>query len=178
MTLAAIKRSTKGVLFAGTPHRGADKAKWASIATNIAKFVQKDQSGELLDSLKRGDEVLERLQKPFSYILRDFALYTLLEELEYPKIGKVRVSCEVPYVSYRGLSKAQIVEKDSAVLGDRDEKQYLIHGDHSSMIKFSSREDEGYKDICHIIRVILKDWIGVRETSRGISSVHKRETAS
>lgn len=86
MTLAAIKRSTKGVLFAGTPHRGADKTKWASIALNLAKFIQKDHSRVLIDSLERGDEVLERLQKPFSYILRDFALYTLLEELEYPKI--------------------------------------------------------------------------------------------
>ena len=65
---------------------------------------------------------MKRLRKPFSYILRKFALYTLLEELEYPKIGKVRVSCEVPYVSYRGLSKALVVEKDSAVLGDRDER--------------------------------------------------------
>lgn len=62
----------------------------------------------------------------------------------------------------------QIVEKDSAVLGDRDEKDLLVHGDHSSMIKFSSREDEGYKDICHIIRVILRDRIGFSESSRGI----------
>ena len=178
MTLAAIKRSTKGVLFAGTPHRGADKAKWGSVATNLAKLIQKDYSGVLLESLKRGDEVLERLQKPFSYILRDFALFTLLEELEYPKIGKVRLSCEVLCLPYPGLSKAQIVAKDSAVLGDRDEKEYLIHGDHSSMIKFSSREDEGYKDICHIIRVILRDWIGIRESSRDMSSVHTCETAS
>ena len=121
---------------------------------------------------------MERLQKPFSYILRDFALYTLYEELAYPKIGKVRVSCEIPFVSYRGLIKAQIVEKDSAVLGDRDEKPYLMHGDHSSMIKFSSREDEGYKSICRIIRVILKDWIGVRGSSMGISSVHTHGTSS
>ncbi len=177
MTLAAIKRSTKGVLFAGTPHRGADKTKWASIALNLAKFIQKDHSRVLIDSLERGDEVLERLQKPFSYILRDFALYTLLEELEYPKIGKVRVSCELLYVPYPGLSKGQIVAKDSAVLGDRDEKEHLIHGDHSSMIKFSSREDEGYKDICHIIRVILRDRIGIRESSRGISSMHTHGTA-
>ena len=90
-TLATIKRSTKGVLFAGTPHRGADKAKWASMAKNLAKFLQKDLSGKMIETLKRGDEVLDRLQDRFKYILRDFALYTLLEELEYPKIGKVSV---------------------------------------------------------------------------------------
>ena len=90
-TLATIKRSTKGVLFAGTPHRGADKAKWASIAGNLASFLQIDHSGQMIESLKRGDQVLERLQDRFKWILRSFALYTLYEESEYPRIGKVRV---------------------------------------------------------------------------------------
>lgn len=35
------------------------------------------------------------------------------------------------------------------------------------MIKFSSPRDGGYKDICYIIRVILKDWIGVSDISTG-----------
>ena len=46
------------------------------------------------------------------------------------------------------------------------------------MIKFSSREDGGYKAICHIIRVILKERIGVKGSSRGKSSVHTRGNAS
>lgn len=91
MTLASIKNSTIGVLFAGTPHRGADKAKWASTAGNLARFLQNHHSDKLLEALKRGNEVLERLQDRFKDIIRDFALYTLLEELEYPGIGKVSV---------------------------------------------------------------------------------------
>lgn len=50
----------------------------------------------------------------------------------------------------------QVVEKDSDVIGNRFEKEYLMHGDHRSMIKFSSRQDPGYKSIVHIIRIILK----------------------
>lgn len=46
------------------------------------------------------------------------------------------------------------------------------------MIKFSSRDEEGYKDICHIIRVILRDWIGVSDTDSGKSSVYTRRCAS
>lgn len=177
MALAALKRSTKGNVFAGTPHRGADKAKLASIDRNLAILHTERPIKRIRDSLKQGDGGLKRLQKPFGYILRKFAPYTLLEELEYPKIGTVRVSCEVPYVSYRGLSKALIVEKDSAVLGERDERmphtwRPFFHD------QVSSREDEGYKDICHIIRVILKDWTGVRESSKRISSVRTRWTAS
>lgn len=91
MSLATIKKSTIGVLFAGTPHRGADKAKWASTAGNLARFLQNHHSDKMLDSLKRGNEVLERLQDRFKDIIRDFALYTLLEGLEYPGIGTVSV---------------------------------------------------------------------------------------
>ena len=40
--LAAIKTATIGVIFAGTPHRGAGKAQWASCATLMAKLVLKD----------------------------------------------------------------------------------------------------------------------------------------
>lgn len=121
MTLAAIKRSTKGVLFAGTPHRGADKAKWASIAGNLAKFLQKDHSGKLIESLKRGDEVLERLQDRFKYILRHFAIYTLLEELEYPKIGKVTVTmrgteCLIPWAEPRHRLSRKILQSSGIVM--------------------------------------------------------------
>lgn len=81
---AAIKQSTIGVLFAGTPHRGTDRARWPLIATRLAKLLHKDHSREMLASLKRGSEVLKRLQDSFTDISEDFGLYTLLEELEYP----------------------------------------------------------------------------------------------
>lgn len=135
-TIAAIKWFTKGVLFAGTPHRGADKARWATTATNLAWFIQKDHSSQLLDTLKRGSEVLERLQYNFRDILQSFAIYTLLEELGYPKIGK-------------------IVENDSAVIGWH-EKEILMHANHSDMIKFSSQRENDYKKVRNIIREIIR----------------------
>lgn len=135
-TIAAIKWSTMGVLFAGTPHRGADKAMWATTATNLAWFIQKDHSTQLLDTLKRGSEVLERLQYHFKDILQSFAIYTLLEEIGYPKIGKV-------------------VEKDSAVIGWH-EKEILMHANHSDMIKFSSQTENEYRKVRNIIREIIR----------------------
>ena len=76
-------------MFAGTPHQGSDKAKWAATATQLAWFIQKDQSTKLLDALERGSDVLETLQDNFKNILEGFAVYTLIEEIPYPKIGKV-----------------------------------------------------------------------------------------
>ena len=81
--------STKAVLFAGTPHRGSDKANWTKTAKHLASFIQKDHSAQLLDTLMRGSEVLERLADSFQDIQESFAIYTLLEEIPYPKIGKV-----------------------------------------------------------------------------------------
>lgn len=138
--LAAIKSSTKGVLFAGTPHRGADKAKWAVTATNLAWFIQKDYSSEMLSTLKRGSEVLDRLQDSFKDILEHFAVYTLLEDLGYPKIGK-------------------IVEKDSAIIGWH-EKEIHIHANHCDMVKFSESTENDYKKVRTALREIIKDRIG------------------
>jgi len=100
---AAIKQSTIGVLSAGTPHRGTDSARWPLISTRLAKLLHKDHSREMLASFKRGSEVLERLQDSFTDISEDFGLYTPLEELEYPQIGKL-CWCLVQNLSYWMLS--------------------------------------------------------------------------
>ena len=138
--LAAIKNSTKGVLFAGTPHRGADKAKWAATAENLAWFIKKDYSEEMLNTLKRGSEVLERLQDSFKDILEHFSVYTFLEVVGYPKIGK-------------------IVEKESAIIGWH-EKEYHMHANHSDMIKFASNKENDYGKIRTAIREIITDRMG------------------
>ena len=136
--IAAIKSSTKGILFAGTPHRGADKAEWQATATKLAWFIQKDHSTELLNTLRRNSPVLERQQYSFKDIQQSFAIFTLLEEVGYPKIGK-------------------IVEKDSAVLYSASEKEIPIHANHSDMVKFSSQDDNGYQTFTSIIKKIIRD---------------------
>ena len=90
--VAAIKDSTRGILFAGTPHRGSDKAKWLAAAIDVASFLRKDTSPVLVDTLARGNQTLEMLQQAFKSILQDFAVYTLIEEMPFPKIGMVRYS--------------------------------------------------------------------------------------
>lgn len=76
-------------MFAGTPHHGSDKAKWATTATTMAWFVRKDQSTHLVDALKRGSDTLDELQDTFKDILESFAVYTLIEDIPFPEIGKV-----------------------------------------------------------------------------------------
>ena len=87
---AALKLSNVGILFAGTPHRGSDKSQWIATATKLANLLQKDRSTVLLEALKPGNLILKFLQDGFKDILPDFAVYNLLEETPYPRIGKVR----------------------------------------------------------------------------------------
>jgi len=87
--IASIKAKTLGVVFAGTPHRGSDKAKWGRIANNIATIVLKDNSSALVTALSRGSETLERLQNEFARVIGSLRIYTFFEDYRYPQIGKV-----------------------------------------------------------------------------------------
>jgi hypothetical protein len=88
--VAAIKSATMGIVFLGTPHRGSNKAKWASIATNFAAAVLKDHNDKVIEALSRGAETLERVQTGFSRILISLPVYSFFEDHQYEKIGKVR----------------------------------------------------------------------------------------
>jgi protein SERAC1 len=88
--VAAIKAATMGIVFLGTPHRGSNKAKWASIATNFAAAVLKDHNDKVVEALSRGAETLERVQTGFSRILITLPVYSFFEDRQYEKIGKVR----------------------------------------------------------------------------------------
>jgi hypothetical protein len=87
--IASIKSKTVGIVFAGTPHRGAEKARWPAIASNFATVILKDHNSKLVDALSRGSETLERLQNDFSRIAMSLRIKTFFEDYRYPKIGKV-----------------------------------------------------------------------------------------
>jgi len=125
--IASIKPKTMGVVFAGTPHRGSDKARWLKVATNLATFVLKDNSSSQVTALCRGSETLERLQTDFARVSGSLRIYTFCEEYKYSEaVGK-------------------IVDNDSATLGYNHENIEGLPGSHSEMVKFSSRNESGYE---------------------------------
>ena len=86
--LAAIFPATVGIVFAGTPHRGSNKAAWTAIATNLAKLVMKDHNDRVVDALCRGSETLERLQHSFAGVLMKLNVFSFLEDLQTAGVGK------------------------------------------------------------------------------------------
>ena len=61
------------------------------------------------------------------------------------------------YVWSTGVTRIyQVVPGDSAIIGDPRENRGTIHGDHISMVKFSSKDDPGYKKVLYSIEMLLE----------------------
>lgn len=56
--------STRGIIFMGTPLRGATLADWAAIGASFVKLFRRTNV-PLLSTLQRDSEVLERIRKDF-----------------------------------------------------------------------------------------------------------------
>jgi len=49
-----------------------------------------------------------------------------------------------------------VVPGESAIIGDPFENRETIHGDHISMVKFSTKDDAGYKKVLNSIEMLLE----------------------
>lgn len=74
--LQNILHSTRGIIFLGTPHRGAALAMWAEkLARSIGPLKQ--TSPQILAVLKSDSEVLARIQDQFHTMIRSPNKYGL-----------------------------------------------------------------------------------------------------
>jgi len=51
----------------------------------------------------------------------------------------------------------QVVPGDSAIISDPREYRGTIYGDHISIVKFSTRDDPGYKKVLYSIEILLEE---------------------
>jgi len=134
--LESIFKSTKGIIFMGTPHCGAWMATWAKIP--MAAFgIVKSTNPHLLKALSCGEELLRSIQEDFGNLLHKMSssetpieVTCFYEELELPLAGKV-------------------VSRDSATIPNY--KAISIHADHREMVRFSSAEDRGFVNILGLL---------------------------
>ena len=49
-----------------------------------------------------------------------------------------------------------MVPGESAIIGDPRENRETIYGDHISMVKFSTKDDPGYKKVLNSIETLLE----------------------
>ncbi|KAK3689559.1 hypothetical protein B0T22DRAFT_514097 [Podospora appendiculata] len=136
--IADIANSTKGVVFFGTPHRGADSTKWLALLSGIAAAATNKPQSEFVTTLQTNSADLMKISEDFRPIAHKYAVASFYEEHAHRLLGTV------------------VVEKTSAVMGLDYEESMMLGGTHSSMCKFK-RGDRRFDPV----------WRAIRRASKG-----------
>ncbi|MCJ1371571.1 hypothetical protein MMC20_002789 [Loxospora ochrophaea] len=128
----SVKLSTYGVLFMGTPHQGCNGVQLGKILANIASvFVEADA---------RALEYLEKSSRSLQQELREYG----------PISGEFVTKCAFETYSTKmpAGGTVMVVPKEAAVVpGVVDAEPIPIAANHHNLVKFRSKEDEGYQKI-------------------------------
>lgn len=106
---ADIRKSTYGICFFGTPHRGADVAVWGKFLVNISRAAFKHPKTQLLDTLRSQSHELLELALDFGDLVPQLQIVSCVEQKETSirKWGvewkRVMVSCITRYSAQRCL---------------------------------------------------------------------------
>ncbi|CAN9148983.1 unnamed protein product [Alternaria alternata] len=160
----AVKLSTYGILFMGTPHQGGSGVALGKLMVNVASvFMAADD--RLLQHLERDSEWLQQQLGQYGPISGDFVTKFAFEEYETPTV----------------LGKSiMVVPRASAVVpGAADGEAIAIHADHIHMVKFESKTDPGYRTVSGHLRLMAAragTSIGGRwDTEAKVNAVHSNE---
>ena len=132
-----ILPSVKGIMFVGTPHRGANAAKIGEILCKVYNVVEGNANTQLLQSLNSGSVDIARISDAFAPLLyhRTFKIHSFREEKE--------------------TDGHMIVDDYSSTIGDADETKGLLLADHVETAKFYSVRDANYGRV----HAVLDRWI-------------------
>ena len=128
--LRGIFHCTIGIIFMGTPHRGAWMAGWAKIPASALGLV-KSVNKSLLEILQTDSQALELIQVSFWSMIRE------RQKANQPP----DVTCFFEELPLVGVGK--VVSKESATLEGYN--LISIHANHRDMVKFPSAEENGFK---------------------------------
>ncbi|KAL4778595.1 hypothetical protein BJX76DRAFT_342832 [Aspergillus varians] len=127
----SIRTDTCGLVFFGTPHRGAKGVELGRIAANVAKFISKGHAkNDLLHSLEENSLFTRQMSSRFRQQLEDYQIVSFVEGKEVLIAGSGPAS-----ISHL------VVDEESAILGlpGQRETRLKLDADHSQMCKVSSR---------------------------------------
>lgn len=139
----SIYISTYGIIFLGTPHTGADPAKWGVMLESMVhsliprKVMHSD--AQLVKTLQTNNETLQNINLHFLDIYQRFRICMAHEEMQTDLKG----------------TKAFIVDQSSASPMLPDVIYFGIAASHSGMCKFESKNSPGYLNVS----TTLKSWV-------------------
>jgi len=127
--LEKVFEYTRGIIFMGTPHAGAELAVWGRTLAKYLNVVRRTNSA-ILGVLEQKSEVLTAVQQQFQQLLRK------------PGVN-IEIFCF--FESHAVFGVGIIVPEQSAVLNQYPSQS--LAADHMHMTKFSGRNDEGYQRV-------------------------------
>ncbi|KAF4998944.1 hypothetical protein FDECE_11658 [Fusarium decemcellulare] len=139
----AVAKRVKGLIFLGTPFAGCNVAKWGDIVRKIFNVVRKTDQNTL-KILKEKPRDLQELGAAFPEVIQK----------HNSTQDKIHI---VFFFETLDTHRTRIVEQRSASYpGIRE--ILPIQGNHISICKFDSRDDDGYKAVkANILQIIRGD---------------------
>ncbi|KAL4813075.1 hypothetical protein BDW67DRAFT_117571 [Aspergillus spinulosporus] len=133
-TYHSIQMATYGIAFFGTPHRGSQLAKLGETVAKAVRAFLRTPNNTFINALKENDLYANELSANFSQLLEDYKYINFYETLPLRSLGI-------------------IVEKKSATLGLPDSREITVAllGDHESICRYASEEDDNYKHVSRLI---------------------------
>ncbi|EHK21338.1 uncharacterized protein TRIVIDRAFT_70307 [Trichoderma virens Gv29-8] len=139
-----IVTSTIGIVFMGTPHRGADIVNWTSFLTNAIKAVSGNQivRTDLLKELNTHSLTLLEISKSFLPRSSNLSIMSFIETQIEPSL------------------KALVVPTESSQLGLPNEMVFPVNEHHRSICRYPSATDQTYMLVKASIKSILLNTSG------------------
>ncbi|RYP18173.1 hypothetical protein DL767_009885 [Monosporascus sp. MG133] len=157
--LQDILRSTRGIIFLGTPHQGAGLARCAELLSQSIGVI-KQTNTEIVEVLKRESDMLAQIQDSF---------HAMVMARSREDLWPIEISCFYEELPLPGVG--QVVPQEWAIL-----PEYIpigIRSNHMDITKFSSIEDPGFLAVLGELRRWIKEISTIKGTvlSRGTSKV-------
>ncbi|KAK0703654.1 hypothetical protein B0T26DRAFT_657939 [Lasiosphaeria miniovina] len=127
-----------GQVFFGTPHRGADAARWGHTIADIVSTATHRPPATFLKTLETNSAQLLQISEDFRPSVDRYAIASFYEQHAHPALGTV------------------VVDKSSALLWLPNEEANMMSGDHSAMCKFAKGD-----------RRFDRVWRTIKRVSRG-----------
>ncbi|KAB5533557.1 hypothetical protein GE09DRAFT_363721 [Coniochaeta sp. 2T2.1] len=132
-----IARRIRALYFLGTPHRGADAARFARLVRHPAVHGSK----AFVEDLLPGSGALDRINDEFRHHCSQLQLWSFFEGAE----------------TNFGPMSSIVVNKESAVLGLPGEHVQYLGANHRQMCKFSSPTDPNYLILRRCFRTTIHE---------------------
>ncbi|KAK3305960.1 Alpha/Beta hydrolase protein [Chaetomium strumarium] len=133
--------ATRGLIFYGTPHFGADRSRWLSMAKSFAPLLprrfagmRKAKASNLVDALARSSLEISNICEDFRFLARRFVLVSFYETEVWP-----------------GTTSAPIVDMMSALMHLDNEERVPLEANHMDLCRFMGPEDAGFQLTCRYI---------------------------